>query len=379
MRLEHATLAPRRRRLRRGAAEDAERLLRRLSESSGFDNRPVSPKLIGELRALFDEFLIDLANRRRTSRACFALGRHVEIENLGKLFLRFLSSAYASPEEWQWPVRIYTLGQFELHANGDRLRFKGKAQRKPLALAKALVAFGGQHVAAERLIDILWPEPSEGDGQKAFEITVHRLRKLLGSDQAVRVTDRRATLDPGVVWVDAWALEHTLAPLIAPVNASEPEIGLLEAAVPRVLSLYRGHFLTGDTEEAWQIPIKNRLAGHFQRFVFRLGEYWESRQQWRRAFELYARAVELDPLAESFYRRQMICLQAEGQRAEAMEVFRRCRQALSVMLGVAPTDETNAVYRQLVASASATRVLGQRLCPGLESPTAINLQSVGEP
>jgi DNA-binding SARP family transcriptional activator len=153
-----------------------------------------------------------------------------------------------------------------------------------------------------------------------------------------------------MVWVDAWSLERTLAPLIGAVNAQEPEIGLLEAAAPQVLEVYRGHFLAGETEESWQIPIRNRLAGRFERFALRLGEYWESQQQWRRAFELYQRAIDLDPVAETFYRRQMICLQAQGQRAEAIEAYRRCRQMLSVTLGVAPTAETEAVYRALRVS-----------------------------
>jgi DNA-binding SARP family transcriptional activator len=162
------------------------------------------------------------------------------------------------------------------------------------------------------------------------------------------VADRRATLNRHIVWVDVWALERTLAPLIAPVNAAEPEIRLLEAAAPEVLRLYRGHFLAGDVEEPWQVPIRNRLAGRFQRFVLRLGQHWESGQQWRLALELYQRATELDALQESFYRRQMICLQVLGQRAEAVEVFRRCRQTLSVTLGIAPTPETQAIYRQLL-------------------------------
>ena len=151
------------------------------------------------------------------------------------------------------------------------------------------------------------------------------------------------------MWVDAWALERTLAPLVAAVNATEPEIALLEDAAPEVLRLYRGHFLAGDTEEAWQVPLRNRLAGRFQRFVLRLGESWEMRQQWERALELYQRATELDPLQETFYRRQMICLQATGRRAEAVEVFRRCRQALSVTLGIAPAAETQAIYRALLS------------------------------
>jgi two-component SAPR family response regulator len=250
-------------------------------------------------------------------------------------------------EHWPWPINIYTLGRFEVMTDGEVLHVEGKAQRKPIELIKVLVALGGSDVPANKLIDVLWPTPSDGDGQKALDITVHRVRKLLGSDDAVKVTDRRASLNPQMVWIDVWALERKLAPLIPAVNAARPDIALLEAAAPQVLTLYRGHFLTGETEEPWQIPLRNRLAGRFQRFVLRLGDHWEANQAWARAGELYQRAIELDPLAEIFYRRHMICLRAQGQRAEAMEVFRRCRQTLSVVLGVTPSTETEAVFRQL--------------------------------
>lgn len=287
---------------------------------------------------------------RMMSRLCaFALEHDIETEYVKMLIARRQLLPEQPLESWPWPVRIHVLGPFEIQTNGEALHFEGKAQHKPIELAKVLIALGGRDVPADKLIDILWPGPSEGDGRKAFDITVHRLRKLLGCEDAVQVTDRRATLNAHVVWVDVWALERILAPLIPAVNAAEPEIGLLEAAAPQVLALYRGHFLEGEIEESWQIPTRNRLAGRFQRFVLRVGQHWESRQQWQRACELYERGIELDTLQESFYRRQMICLEAQGQRAEAIDVFRRCRQALSVTLGVAPTAETQAVYRQLLA------------------------------
>jgi LuxR family maltose regulon positive regulatory protein len=287
---------------------------------------------------------------RMMSRLCgFALEHDIETEYVKMLIGRRQLTPDQPLESWPWPVRIYALGRFEMQTNGEALHFEGKAQHKPIELAKVLVALGGRDVPADKLIDILWPGPSEGDGRRAFEITVHRLRKLVGSDDAVQVTERRATLNAHVVWVDVWALERILAPLIPAVNAAEPQIGLLEAAAPRVLALYRGHFLAGEVEEPWQVAIRNRLAGRFQRFVLRVGQHWESRQEWQRALELYQRATELDTLQESFYRRQMICLHAQGQRAEAVDVYRRCRQALSVTLGIAPNAETQAVYRQLLA------------------------------
>ena len=251
-------------------------------------------------------------------------------------------------ERWPWPVRIYALGRFEIQVDGVPLHFAGKAQRKPLELLKAVLALGPREVGVDKLIDTLWPDPARGDGQKTFDITVHRLRKLLGFDAAVEVSDRRVALDRHLVWVDAWALDRTLESLVPAATAVLPQIDLLEAAAPQVLNLYRGQFLAGDGEARWPIAARNRLTGRFHRFVSRLGEHCERGGQWTRAAELYQHAIELDPLAESFYRRQMVCMQAEGRQAEALEVFRRCRQILSVTLGIAPAPETESVHRQLL-------------------------------
>jgi DNA-binding SARP family transcriptional activator len=63
------------------------------------------------------------------------------------------------------------------------------------------------------------------------------------------------------------------------------------------------------------------------------------------AIDLYLRAIEADPLTEDIYRCLMSCYASEGRRAEAIESYRRCRQMLSVVLGVAPSAETEALRR----------------------------------
>ena len=265
--------------------------------------------------------------------------------------IRTHAMAPTSPDiaAWPWPITVRTLGGFAIEVRGEPLRSEGKSQRRPLDLLKALIALGGRDVPAHVLIDLLWPEPLEDGGQKALEITVHRLRRLLLSDDAVRVTDRRVTLDATLVWVDAWTLERMLARLVGMAGGPEPAIEGLEAAAARALDLYRGEFLAGEPEAPWLIPIRNRIAGRFQRLVLRLGGHWEAHAQWGRALALYARATELDTLAETFYRRQMVCLREQGLRAEAMGVYRRCRQTLSVVLGVPPMAETEALFRELRA------------------------------
>jgi DNA-binding SARP family transcriptional activator len=43
----------------------------------------------------------------------------------------------------------------------------------------------------------------------------------------------------------------------------------------------------------------------------------------------------------------MVCQRELGNYAEALKVYRRVRELLSVVLGVQPTAETQAVYQQL--------------------------------
>ena len=51
---------------------------------------------------------------------------------------------------------------------------------------------------------------------------------------------------------------------------------------------------------------------------------------------LYEQAVDVELLAEEMYRRLVLCLSAQGRRAEAMEPYRRCRRQLSAVLGIPP-------------------------------------------
>lgn len=245
-------------------------------------------------------------------------------------------------------VRIRTLGSFSILNHDEPIALAGKMQRKPLELLKVLIALGGQHVAADRLIGNLWPDTLEDGGHKALEITVHRLRKLLLERSALVVSDRHVSLDPRCVWVDALWLDQRLVALLANEYRSSADWEAMERAAAAILQLYRGHFLAGDVDEPWQIPLRNRLCGRLQRFALRLGEHCEGARQWQRAADLYQRVIELDPLAECFYRRRMVCLAALGQRAEAIEVFRRLRHTLSVTLGIAPSSETLIVHKSLL-------------------------------
>jgi LuxR family maltose regulon positive regulatory protein len=249
--------------------------------------------------------------------------------------------------DWPWTFRIVTLGEFRLEREGEEVRSAGKAQHRPLAMLKVLIARGGREVPEADLSDALWPD-AEGDvAHTSFATTLHRLRKLLGHPRALVLHGGRLSLDPRMCWLDVWAFERLLDEVEAAERGGRRDRAREQAAL--ALDLYRGPFLARDAGAPWAVLARERLRRRFLGAVARLGQVWEDAGQWLRAIECYERGLDADQLAEEFYRRQIVCYGRLGRRAEARAVYERCRRTLLAGLGVLPSAETEALHRRLSA------------------------------
>ena len=243
-------------------------------------------------------------------------------------------------EAWPRPLKICALGDFTVAKDGAALVIGAKSQKKPLELLKALIALGGENIKESRLTEILWPD-SEGDAaHSAFTTTLSRLRKLVG-EQAISVQEGRVSLDQRHVWVDALALDQILE-----TGDDAPDAA---ARVAQALSLYRGALLAGDDELAWVLGPRERLRHRFVQLLARAGARLAGAGQHAAAIELYRRGIDLDALAEEFYRELMKCHLALGERAQAAAVYRRCRQALAHAFGdrIELSPAIQALYKEL--------------------------------
>jgi len=252
----------------------------------------------------------------------------------------------AEIEYWPWPVKIFTLGNFALLKDDEPIAFSQKAPKKPLALLKAIVAFGGKGVSTAQLTEVLWPDQDGDAAHRAFASALHRLRKVLGSDDAVVLQEGRVTLDPNLCWVDAWAFERLLGQAEEAAQAGDVERGFRVA--DRALALYRGCFLPADADERWAMPLRERLRSVFMRHVLTMARRLLASGKHPEALACYARGIESDPLAEEFYQGLMHCYLGQGRLAEGLAAYRRLRQALSVTLGIPPSQATEALHRALL-------------------------------
>ncbi len=293
---------------------------------------------------------LHIADRFTTEAFVFALQQGIEPDHVKRL-IRILEQPPPATdiEEWPWPARVRVLGapaleQPKTDAVPDSA--KGKRQpRKPVELLHFVISRGGEPVAISAATHALWPD-SDGDAaKKAFDITLHRLRKLLGADDAVRLDNGRLVLNAQHCWVDAFAFGR-LAERIERGEAPAPDEPL-DGAMARSLALYRGHFLGDGGDAAWAVAYRDKLRAQFMRLVELTGAHYTASGRCDDAERCYRKALELDPVAERIYRRLMQSLAGRGETAAAIDVYRRCREMLSVLLGTKPSPETAAAYERV--------------------------------
>jgi len=250
---------------------------------------------------------------------------------------------------WPWPFRLSTLGHFALLRADAPVEFSGKGPGRPMELLKVLVALGGQNVRADQLGDALWPHVDADYAHKSFTATLHRLRRLLGDDDALLLRDGRLSLGAGMVWVDAWALESVMAEFDEVLRGApgEGRIAALQRLVNEAFSLYRGPFLPDESEQPGYLAYREQTRSRLLRGLTRVARACEEAGRPAVGADCYQRLIDADPLYEAPYRYLMLCYQRAGDLPEARAAYERLRTILSTKLKVMPSAESQAVYADL--------------------------------
>jgi hypothetical protein len=207
--------------------------------------------------------------REELSDCCaLALEHGIEVEHVREV----IRAQHLAPgntardlEEWPWELRIEALEGLEVRRAGERLEPGRKAQRKPLDLLKVLVGSGPRGMQQDAVAGALWPE-AEGDAaRQALRTTVHRLRRLLGSAEAVLQGEARVALDAGRVYVDLWAWGWRLDRLESRRTSAEEQARIRE----RLRDRFGAGVPAGDEEDPLLGEARRHLRGRVRRCLAR--------------------------------------------------------------------------------------------------------------
>ncbi|MCH0543335.1 ABATE domain-containing protein [Streptomyces sp. MUM 203J] len=229
-------------------------------------------------------------------------------------------------------MEFLLLGPFEAHNDDDRPMLDG-SRRQERCLLGILLLNRDRVVSTARIVDLLWDGTASPESARGTVHTyVGRLRSRLGpAGPRIETRHDGYALADGPYRVDA----ERFAALVRDAGAAGDPAERV-ALYDRAVALWRGPLLADVADDRLRDRVGGELAALRTTVL-------EQRAEAQLAMGLHDRvAAELAGPAQEFPDRErlvaalMTALYRCGRRAEALELYRRTRQALADGLGVEP-------------------------------------------
>jgi YVTN family beta-propeller protein len=255
-------------------------------------------------------------------------------------------------------LKVFLVGRVALEADGLAVQDARLPGRQGRLLFAYLAVERGRPVPRDELAAALWEEAPPATWDKALTVLVSKLRSLLteaGLDGPRALTAAfgcyRLELPEGT-WIDAVAAADAADEAERALAAGDPAAAKTAALLAE--SLTRQAFLPGDNGE-WVEDKRRELADIRSRAVTALADACLRTGAGGEAAGWAQQAIELEPFRETGYRLLMESHAADGNRAEALRVYERCRRLLADELGAYPSPETESVYQRLLQAPPAPK------------------------
>jgi DNA-binding SARP family transcriptional activator len=255
----------------------------------------------------------------------------------------------------------------EVRDGGRPVALGGPQQRAVLAL---LLVQAGRVVSADRLADQLWGERPPPTARNLVQGCGAGLRRVLGGG----VDGMLQTRPPGyLLRVDGAELDVHRFEELARDAAEAAEEGVLDDAAKRyteALALWRGPALDGIAVPACRAEAEwldeRRLVVQELRIDvdLRRGRHVEL------VPELQVLARD-HPVRERLWAQLIIALHRCERRGEALEAYRRVREALVEELGVEPGLALRELYRDVLGEPSPQAVVSPSIVDGPPAPAQL--------
>jgi DNA-binding SARP family transcriptional activator len=200
-----------------------------------------------------------------------------------------------------------------------------------------------------RLCSLFWPEADPESARNNLHVNLHRVRRLFKeagqADCLHHDQDGYRLVPQGEMWLDAEYFG---------IHATQGEIADQTGDVPAAIlhyemaaALYRSDLVEDTEREPVLRALSQGLRDQLNLVLDRLSALREARGDLHACLRVAQRHLLLDECNESAHRRLMRGYARLGQPQLAEQQYRNCVRALSQRLGLPPTEETRALFREI--------------------------------
>ena len=269
-------------------------------------------------------------------------------------------------------IRIQMLGRFSLSVNGSCIDDSANRSHKVWLLLAYLIYHRDRSASQEELVELLWGrENDSANPMGALKTTLHRARTALdqlfpsaGHELIVRKNGAYA-------WADAWETEVDITEfeeLYRQAQACSNEEERLELLLS-ALALYQGDFLTKLSSQIWVVSIATHYYNLYMKAVLEALPLLEQHDRPQDAARLCRQAIQFDPYNETIYQYLMQNLLRLGDQKGAVIAYEEMSDLLLADLGVLPTEESRAIYREAIKTVNDRMISPSMLHQQLQERT----------
>jgi DNA-binding SARP family transcriptional activator len=245
-------------------------------------------------------------------------------------------------------VAALALGPLEVRVGGHLVpRWNSLKAR---AVFQYLLVHQDRPTRRDVLMALQWPDHSHNSARNNLNVALYSLRNTLGPGQVAQPILHRDgcyMLNPELDW---WIDRNEFLSALDHARLAR-QAGRLENVVNsyhKAINLYRGPLFEDDCAGEWYLPEQRRLNDLYGQALEDVAETYFELGQIPEALQFGQLAIGNDPCSEAMHRLLMRCYASKNQQQLVNRQYRVCVAALHAELGVAPSDETTQLLRELI-------------------------------
>ena len=248
-------------------------------------------------------------------------------------------------------VSISLLGGFALERNGVSLTDDINRSLKLWSVLAYLIIHRDRAVPQSEFIEMFWPDDHSSNPMNALKTLLYRIRAMLeplfGDVQPILAQRGAYAWNRAVACdVDVDRFEALCQQAGGPDLDDDARMALYRQAT----ALYRGDLLPKLNHQMWLVPQTVSYHNLYLGAVKALADLLDEHEQFEEMQALTQRASELDTMDEGLHTLIVRALLRQGRDADALEHYEKATDLLYRNLGVRPSEELRALYKEIMAT-----------------------------
>jgi len=249
-------------------------------------------------------------------------------------------------------LAVYLLGPMRVLVD-DQIIDAAFRTKKERALLAYLVFESHKQHRREVLAELLWPGRPEGYARTNLRQALVGLRRALGNDVLSGNDEYLSYGLASSTWLDSQSFLSLIQSTQSHKHRSLDKCEVCVRNLEEAVALYRGDFLEdmllpdSQSYQEWVVFQREHFFRLFLGAIRSLSDYHQAQGNFERAYHYAWEYVNSAPLEESAHRQLMTLLALSGRRSAALEQYLDVCQILERELGVEPSRETTQLYEKI--------------------------------